>query len=439
MFRPVDVASIAAFRFMFGAVMVWEVTRFFNHDWIRKYYIEPEFYFKYFGFSWIEPWGGDGMYIHFIVVGLVAACVALGFLYRLSSVILFLGFSFWFLLDQTRYLNHLYLVMILTFLMIFIPAHRNFSLDTRIWPGIRKQTISAWYLFLLRFQIGLVYFYAGIAKLNSDWLRGEPLRQWLPKRSDLSLIGPFLETEFAVWFFSYGGLLFDLFVVPALLWKKTRVPAFLACVFFHSMNKWMFNIGIFPVVMLAATLIFFPADWPRKFLRFASGNNNLFKLTTKEHLSVGPNKKKIMMAFLGLFMFFQVFMPLRHFLYPGNVHWTEEGHRFAWHMKLRTKRANVQFYAHDPVSGKTWMVDQSDFLTNKQMSKVGRWPDMCLQFAKFLKDEIKDQGYPLIEIKVHSVARLNDHPKTLIIDPEIDLASQPRNLWPAKWILPMKE
>ena len=53
----------------------------------------------------------------------------------------------------------------------------------------------------------------------------------------------------------------------------------------------------------------------------------------------------------------QLLVPLRHFFYPGNVSWTEEGHRFAWHMKLRSKRGVCTYHVTDPVSGRTWEID----------------------------------------------------------------------------------
>ena len=264
LFEPVDIASIAVFRMMFGAILFWEVWRFFEHGWIRHNYVLPKFHFKYYGFEWLPAWPGDWMYIHFAMVGVLALCVTTGFLYRITSALFLLGFTYWFLLDQTFYLNHLYLVVLLAFLLAVTPAHRARSVDARLRPRIRSSTIPAWYLWLLRFQVGIVYFYSGVAKINGDWLQGEPLRQWLPRRSHYPLIGPWLADEWTAFFFSYGGLLFDLVVVPLLLWRRTRPWAFAAAVAFHVLNRCLFNIGIFPELMLAATLLFFSPDWPRK-------------------------------------------------------------------------------------------------------------------------------------------------------------------------------
>ena len=445
LFEPVDIASIVLFRICFGAVIFWEVWRFFDHDWIRKYYIARAFYFKYYGFEWVHPWPGDGMYYHFLGVGLLGLCVMTGLYYRLTSWLLFLAFSYWFLLDQTRYLNHLYMAVLVTFMMACIPAHRAKSFDVLRRPAIRSETLPFWCLVLLRAQVGIVYFYAGIAKLNGDWLQAQPIRLWLSRRHDMPIIGPWLDTDLAGWFFAYGGLIFDLAVAPALLWHRTRYWALAACVFFHTTNKVLFNIGIFPVMMLAATLLMLPPDWPRKLNLLFSPVRNRSASKSSSHghshaeSGISERKKRCIVAGLAAYIGFQILFPLRHFLYPGTVHWTEEGHRFAWHMKLRQKRAQAQFLATDPATGETWEIDQREHLSSQQRRLVGRWPDMSLQFAHYLAEELRQEGHPDIEIRARSKASLNNRPYQDLIDPDVVLSEQPRNLWPADWILPLKE
>ena len=439
LFNPVDIGSIVVFRMMFGAILFWEVWRFFGHDWISSFYIERKFYFKYFGFGWIHPWPGDGMYIHFVAVGAFGLCVMSGFFYRITSWLLFFGITFWFLLDQTRYLNHLYLTALLAFLMAVIPAHRAKSLDARLRPKVQSDTVPAWCLWLLRASVGLVYFYSGIAKLNSDWLSGEPIRRWLANRSDYPLIGSWLDTELATWLFSYGGVYFDLAIAPALLWRQTRTLAFVACVFFHTTNKMMFDIGIFPILMLAATLIMFPPDWPRRVGLFFKTLPDDGTAESSAPVEISKPRRHLTEAFFITCVGIQILMPLRHFLYPGKVHWTEEGHRFAWHMKLRQKRGEAQFFATDPTTGKTWQINLRNYLSSAQRNRVARWPDMCLQFAHFLADELKKEGHKNIEIRAKVRASLNGRKYQYLIDPEVDLSKVPRNLWHADWIVPLEK
>ena len=96
LFQPVDIAFLVFFRVVFGAIMLWEVYRFFSTGWIRRYFIDPSFYFGYFGFEWVKPWPGNGMYVHFAVLGVAAACILLGFLYRFAMPVFFIGFTYVF-------------------------------------------------------------------------------------------------------------------------------------------------------------------------------------------------------------------------------------------------------------------------------------------------------------------------------------------------------
>ena len=263
LFQPVDGASLAVFRILFGSIMVWEVYRYFSHDWIQRYWVEPSFHFTYHGFGWVEPLPGRWMEVLFAVLGALAVCIALGLFYRVAAALFFVAFTYTFLLEQARYLNHFYLVCLLSFLLAIVPAHRVWSVDAALSKPRWRETVPTWSLWLLRAQIGAVFFFAGVAKLNGDWLHGEPLRMWLAARTDFAIIGRFFTEEWAPWLFSYGGLLFDLAVIPLLIWPRTRPLAFLAAVGFHMTNQQLFSIGIFPFLALGTALLFFPPDWPR--------------------------------------------------------------------------------------------------------------------------------------------------------------------------------
>jgi hypothetical protein len=437
LFESVPVAPLVYMRVVFGAIMIWEVLRYFQRGWIHTAFLEPRFHFTYYGFDWVRPWPGNGLYWHFAAMGVLAVCVAVGFCYRFAAVLFWLAFTYVFLLEAALYLNHFYLVSILSFLLIFVPAHQAFSIDARLRPGIRSNTAPAWSLWLLRVQIGLVYFYAGVAKLNEDWLRGEPMRMWLAKRTDFPLIGRWFTDEWMVYAFSYGGMLLDLLVFPMLLWRRTRPIAFVGLIAFHLLNAKLFRIGIFPWLMLAITPLFCSLNWWRQFGREMLGILPPVQsgpAASADRLTVG---QRVVVVLLAFWMLLQVGVPLRHFLYPGSVHWTEEGHRFSWHMKLRTKRATAEFFARDPVTGLGWPVDPLQYVEKWQLPRMSPRPDMVLQLAHHIATDLRERGYPQIEIRARVTAALNGRAPQLLIDPEADLAAQPRNLLPAGWILPL--
>lgn len=435
LFRPVDSAGLAYFRIVFGGIMLWEVYRYFEHGWIKLYWIDPPFHFKYYGFEWVRPLPGDGMYWLFAGLGVLSALLVVGLCYRLCAVLFFLGFTYMFLLEQARFLNHFYLISLLAFLMPFLPLHRTCSLDAWLRPGIAARSVPAWSLWLLRFQIGVPYFFGGVAKLNADWLRAEPMRGWLANMTDFPLIGRWFTQEWMVYGFSYGGLLFDLFIVPALLWRRTRPFAFALAVCFHVLNDNLFSIGIFPWFMIAASVIYFEPDWPRRLLARIPG----LSPSATHATDVPPPARwpRATLALLALWCALQGAIPMRHLLYPGNPSWTEEGHRFAWHMKLRGKNGSARFFIEDRDSGQRWTVDPRRRMPRYQERKMIAHPDMILQYAHFLAEEKRRQGHPNVSVRASVLMSLNGRPRQHLIDRNVDLSRVERTLWPAPWILPL--
>ncbi|MGH7198203.1 MAG: HTTM domain-containing protein, partial [Candidatus Omnitrophota bacterium] len=376
LFEPVDIAWLVFFRIAFGVIMLWESLLYIGQDKIKHLYHTPVFFFTYFGFEWVKPWPGLGMTIHFYVMAALSLCILFGLWYRTSAILFFLAFTYQFLLDQSNYLNHFYLISLISFLMIFLPANCAFSLDVLKNPEIKSETTPAWTLWLLRLQLAIPYFYGGLAKFNIDWLHGWPMKTWLPPMNYLPVIGPWLSEEWVAIFFSYSGVFLDLLIVPALLWKRTRVLAYLAACAFHLLNALIWHIGIFPWFMIPATLIFFSPSFPRHMLNWLGWR--AAEVSSAQSLGGDQQKgKQLTLTLLVFYAAFQILYPFRHFLYPGNTDWTEEGHMFSWRMKLRDKQPHaIQFTAKDPQSGKTWNVNPVDLLVQRQIYKMSMNPDM---------------------------------------------------------------
>jgi hypothetical protein len=175
----VDVASLVFFRVAFGLVMLVAVARYFLYGWIESLFLRPHFFFAYSGFEWVRPWGGLGMYVHFGVLGILAVAIVIGFWTRLSTLLFAIGFTWVHLIDKSNYLNHYYLVSVLAGLMVVLPLGVAWSVDAWRRPEWAADLVPAWTVWVLLAQLGLVYFYGGVAKLNADWLlRAEPLRIW---------------------------------------------------------------------------------------------------------------------------------------------------------------------------------------------------------------------------------------------------------------------
>ena len=435
--RPVSGASAAAFRIAFGLLGVASVVRFAAKGWIADFYVAPEHHFTYSGFWWVQPWPDWGMYVHFALLGLASLGVALGYRYRLSIAAFFVLFTYVELLDKTTYLNHYYLVSLLSFLMIFMPLHRTASLDARRSQRIGSGSVPAWVVWTLRAQLGAVYLYSGIAKLNPDWLfHAQPLRIWLYNSADAPVIGILLKEPWAAYGMSWAGAAFDLTIVGWLLWGRSRPWAYATAAVFHVLTWLLFPIGMFPWIMMSAALIFFPPDWPlrlrSRLLRRPSTTDA--PAPQREH---GVSwRSRVAVGALVLFVLAQALVPLRHWAYPGNVRWNEDGYRFSWRVLLTEKTGHAQFRVRNPETGQEQLVYPEERLTPLQAERMAYRPDMILSTARLIARDFETLGIPNAEVRADVFVAFNGRQAARFIDPAVDLAQVQPGIWPKRWVLP---
>jgi hypothetical protein len=267
------------------------------------------------------------------------------------------------------------------------------------------------------------------------------MRIWLSPLTRIPEFGHIFAANWVVYSFVIGGLLLDLFVVPLLLWRRTRPFAVAWAVAFNLINAVIFDIGIFPWFMLGALLIFFPPDLMRRFAHsFMSREDSFVSPTTVADSGNSPSllrSQKLVVGLLAIYLAVQLFFPLRHYLYPGDVNWTEEGHNFAWHMKLRTKSGEAVFTVTHPQSGQSWTIKPGDYLKAHQLTKVITKPDLIVLFGHYLAEEKRREGYENVEVRARVMVSLNGRQPQLLIDPNVDLAKEQVGLLPARWIIPL--
>jgi vitamin K-dependent gamma-carboxylase len=432
-FAQVDIASLVFFRIALGLLMTWYVWRFFSHQRIGHLWLEPRFLFKYYGFSWVHPWPGNGLYIHWAVLGLLALFIAIGLFYRMSALLFFLGYTYTFLLDEAAWVNHTYLICLFSFLLIFVPANRAVSIDAWLKPKLRSQTAPAWTLWLLRAQIGVVYFFAGVAKISPDWLRGEPMRAWLSQSEQSPIIHRFLCEPWAVYSFSYIALLFDLLIVPFLLWRRTRVVAFCTALVFHLLNAQIFYIDVFPWLAIAATTLFLSPSWPRRVASIFRRKDAA--IPASDQTPPTRPRQLVILTLVTTYVAIQVLVPLRHFLYRGGIEWLYAEHRFSWRMMIQRDSVRAYFYVTDPNSGETLQVKPQDYLDVPHAQAMGWRPDMLLQFAHYLAKVMPRSGPHPLRVEARVLVSLNGRKPQLIVDPNVDLAAESRTLGRPRWLL----
>jgi vitamin K-dependent gamma-carboxylase len=437
--QPVDASSVILFRVAFGVVLAAWAWNYLSSGRVTRLYIEPKFHFPYGGFEWVQPLPGNWMYAPFVVLLVLALLIATGLFYRLATILFAIGITYVFLLERTNYQNHYYLVCLVAWTLTLLPLNRLVAGD--VWRGAvpEQHYVSRWVLLILQFHIAVPYFYGGVAKITPDWLLGQPMGIYLESKSNWPFIGSWLASSWAGVLFSYGGLLFDLAIVPLLIWKRTRMLAFFAAVLFHLSNAILFSIHIFPWFMILATTLFFSPDWVRRLL--ASGRPK----STKEHslLTNAPSQNKretILIYGFACYVVFHLFWPLRCQLYHEETSWTERAHLFSWRMMLRAKEVGLGFAIRDPETGTVTNVNHAQYLDPEQAEKFGRDPHNILSFARFIARTNRSASGKTPEVYAFVAASLNGRKPQLMVDPNVNLAGLTnQEIREGKWIMPLVE
>ena len=431
---------LAVFRILFGLMMFLSIIRFWSKGWIETLYLEPNFHFSYYGFDWVKPLG-EFTYMLFLICGLSALFVSIGYKYRFSIITFFLSFTYIELMDKTTYLNHYYFISVLSFIMIFLPADKLFSIDNIK----RKKTYTKtpkWTIDCIKILISIVYIYAGLAKINSDWLlKAMPLKIWLPSKYDIPVIGDYLlQQEWVHYLMSWSGMVYDLSIPFLLLYKKTRIFAFILVIIFHLFTAVLFPIGMFPYIMIVASLIFFDSKFHNKIIRVIKKILSTFKRYKIEKVEKFKSaNSKIITSIIISFLIIQLIFPFRFVLYPGTLFWNEEGYRFSWRVMLMEKMGYTSFKIVDRVSNKYFYVDNKDFLTPFQEKQMSFQPDFIIEYAHFLGNHFTLQGHKNIEVYADSFVALNGRRSKRFINPNINLMKQKRSLKHYSWVIPFKD
>jgi len=434
-----EAAPLAVFRICFGLLMLASLLRFYANGWVEKLYLEPGFFFSYTGFEWVKPLG-SWTYALFFFCGLCTILITLGYRYRLAMIGFFLSFTYIELMDKTTYLNHYYFISLLGFLMIFLPANAYFSLDAYRNKKLRFQRVPAWSVDAVKLLLAIVYFYAGLAKLNSDWLvHALPLKIWLPSKAGIPIIGAWLQEEWVAYTFSWSGALYDLSIPFLLLMPRTRLLAFAAVVAFHVLTRILFPIGMFPFIMIISTLIFFSADFHHKILQQLSAWLGIDKATFDNGKARRLVTQYILQWSLAFFFVLQLALPFRYVLHPGELFWTEQGYRFSWRVMLMEKAGYANFKISDPDTGRWFYVDNQKFLTAFQEKQMATQPDFIWEYACFLEQYYQREGIRDPQVFVESYVSLNGRGSRPYVDPEVDLTKLERPLRNRSWILPFDD
>ena len=421
LFKRADIRTLVMLRIAIGLWFFIDFSGMMLIGYVQEAYIDAQVHFPFYGFEWITPLPGWAMYVLFSIMAVAAVFIMFGYRYKLALFIFLIGQTYVFMLDIVYTLNKFYLFILLAGLLIFLPANRLISLDTRLKRVPYQEEVPRWMVLVFQFMIGLIYVYSGISKLTTDWLvLHQPLTNFLSWQWPFNALSTELR-EGVIALMTYGGLFFDLTIVIWLSFRKTRMFGHLYQVSFHLLNFFYLNVGSLSIFMIIITLILFPPQWIREKMRLRYYHDG-FPLKAV--------KKRTVSWVLGMFALIMVLLPHRHYLIDNNVNWTEKGHRFSWRLMTRTKLgSHSTFIITDKATQQTWTISPKDYLTGRQYRKMSAETDLVIVFAHWLEDEWKAKGYEDLKITAVVSTKLNGRTAQLLIDPNLDLTEVERSVW----------
>ena len=432
LFKHIDNSALIVFRIIFGLLCFLESVGAIFTGWVKRTLVDPDFTFNFIGFEFLQPLPGNGMYYYYVIMGVFGLLIMVGYKYRFSMIAFTIMWSATYLMQKSSYNNHYYLLMLLSGIMVFLPAHKYASVDVKLNPEIKSYSMPQWCRWVIILQLFIVYTYASLAKFYPDWLDTSVIELMMKGKKDYILVGDFLQQKWLHFALAYGCILFDGLIVPLLLFKPTRKYAFIGSIFFHLFNSFIFQIGIFPYLALAFSLFFFSAEKIQKlFLK-----KKLYY--TSEEISIPKLKAPLIIGF-SIYFIIQIGLPLRHYFIEDNVLRTEEGHRLSWRMMLRIKSGQTSFWVENKDSGKRTHIDLNKYLSTKQKRSASTKPDVMWQFAQRLKQDFKNNGQD-VAVYINCKVSVNGKPYKTLINPDIDIANVDWNVFNhSNWILPLKE
>lgn len=402
----IDNSGLVLFRILLGLLIVAESFGAILLGWVEAVFIQSKFTFNFIGFDFLQILHGEKMYTYFFVMGIFGLLITFGLFYRLAMVLFTFMWTTVYLIQKESYNNHYYFLILICIIMIFLPANGKLSADAKLFPKLKQTKVPRWMPYLLLFQLAILYFYAAIAKLYPDWLDGTFSRILLNGITQRRFLLDIFNQKWFLLTYAYAGIFFDLLIMPALLWKKTRKLAILASFGFHLFNAYSLKIGIFPFLALSFIVLLYDTI-PLKFLN------------GKEEISLTNRiNTKFFLVFFIPFFIVQIILPLRHHFIKGDVLFTEEGHRLAWRMMLRERKGTLNIKVVNKKTGVSHYHNYASELTPKQVKLLSNSPDIIWQYCQKLKKEARQP----ISIFVECSVSINRRPYYKLIDEKTDMA-----------------
>ncbi|CAL8281581.1 vitamin K-dependent gamma-carboxylase [Gadus morhua] len=464
--RPTDPAALGIFRCMFGMLMAIDITQERGLSHLDYKYLDGAPICRFPLFSSLEPLPMDWMYLVYVVMFLGSVGIMLGLFYRLSCLMFIATYWYVFFLDKTAWNNHSYLYGLIGFQLTLMDANRYWSLDGLMKPKKRNADVPLWNYTLLRVQIFIVYFIAGIKKLDADWVEGYSMsylaHHWLfePFQMILSV------DQVSLLVVHGGGLALDLTAGYLLFFDATRPFGIVFVSYFHCMNSQLFSIGMFAYTMLATSPLFCYPDWPRRFFaRFPAPLWVLLPITapgpqpssscvypevqkggkkapktpssnTTPKVSQPRFRHKLATVFAFIYVVEQFFLPYSHFITQGYNNWTNGLYGYSWDMMVHSRsHQHVKITYKDGTTGEVGYLNPGVFTHSRRWKDHG---DMLKQYAVCLSANLPRYNITEPEIYFDIWVSINERFQQRIFDPRVDIVKADWSPFrPNPWLMPL--
>ncbi|XP_039625315.1 vitamin K-dependent gamma-carboxylase isoform X2 [Polypterus senegalus] len=415
-------------------------------------------------FNFLKPLPMDWMYLLYVVMLFGALGIMLGCLYRISCLMFISTYWYVFFLDKTTWNNHSYLYGLIGFQLTIMDANRYWSIDGFFNSKKKNAHVPLWNYTVLRAQIFIVYFIAGVKKLDGDWVGGYSMnylsQHWL--FDPFRLI--FTDEMTSLIVVHGGGLILDLTAGYLLFFDATRPITIVFVTYFHCMNSQLFSIGMFPYAMLATTPLFCYPDWPRRlFAKFPTCLRGVLPpvmtnpqtsvsclypevelktkgLTAEQSLQVKPTRAslrhKLGAVFTIIYIAEQFFLPYSHFITQGYNNWTNGLYGYSWDMMVHSRsHQHVKITYRDTKTGDIGYLNPGVFTQSRRWKDHG---DMLKQYAVCLSHQLSKYNISEPEISFDIWVSINERFQQRIFDPRVDIVKADWSPFkPNPWLMPL--
>lgn len=430
--RPVPIYPLVLLRVLFGSgLFLWTIWMMVSGNLVEMF-SEPLYFFHYDGLEWLKPIPFPGMVLVFGLMAALALFISAGFYFRISCALFLLGICYFTFIDRAQYLSYYYYLIVLLAMLMVSPAHRVFSFDLLKNPTLRVDYVPLWVIRAFQIQVIMLFYFAGMAKLNADWLLlGQPIGLWLTTFFEVDATNPYFASGAVLpLVLSWLLILFDFIIPPFLFDTRTSGKAIrlLAVV---QITAWLFfPTGFFPWLVLFSCSIFV-SPWPAHDLisRISYFLNDFYRFPPevfekKSELALTYRNKFMIPFILGLFMVLQVGLPVFLFLKWGSQTWEDKAFRFSWDIRLLEKKSTLSFFIVNKESGIKNEVLPENYLNNKQLSRVSSDKELIVKFAEHLQNTACSDCIERPEIYVQSSLSLNGKSPMKLFESDKDVIHQ---------------